>query len=169
MRCRTAGFTLIEMMVTLLVLAILTSIGFQSYQPIVTNIRMSGRINALLATLALARSEAMKRGQTVSVCPSTSTTDCLVSTSWTAGWVVLSSAATPAPLQISSALTNRDTLTSNSIAAIPYPTFTSTGYTFFSDMLTLSERTNNPALRRCIVFSAGSWTVQRGTVCLVPI
>jgi type IV fimbrial biogenesis protein FimT len=69
MRRRTAGFTLVEMIVTVLIIAILTTFGFQAYQSVVTSTRMSGVINSLLGTLALARSEAMKRGQPVSVCP----------------------------------------------------------------------------------------------------
>jgi type IV fimbrial biogenesis protein FimT len=41
----------------------------------------------LTSTLNLARSEAVKRGRNVSICPSTSGTDCTAA-SWAAGWIV---------------------------------------------------------------------------------
>ena len=166
MRCRSAGFTLVEMIMTVFVLAILTSIGMQSYQSVVTSTRMSGRINSLLGTLALARSEAMKRGQTVNVCPvlspSASTSACTTVTDWTTGWVVLPTSASPTPLQISTALTNGDTLTSSSTA---YPTFSQTGYTFFAGTLSLHDTNSTPSLYRCIVFIAGSWSTKKGAAC----
>ena len=168
MRCRSTGFTLVEMMVTVVVLAILSSIGFQAYQSIVVSIRMSGEINSLLGTLAFARSEALKRGQKVSVCPSPSptaaTNTCTNSTAWSTGWVVLPSSTAPLPLQISNGLTGGYTLTSipTSVGAVAYPTFSSAGYTFFVGKLRLTERTNNANLNRCIVFSAGSWSTMKG-------
>ena len=166
MRCRSAGFTLVEMIVTVMVLAILTSIGMQTYQSVVTSTRMSGRINSLLGTFALARSEAMKRGQTVNVCPvlspSAATAACTTVTDWTTGWVVLPTSAAPTPLQISTALTSGDTLTST---VNTFPVFSQTGYTFFAGILSLHDTNSTPSLYRCIVFSAGSWSTKKGAVC----
>lgn len=62
-----AGFTLIELMVTLAVIAITLSIGVPSFQGIVSDNRMSGAANNLIGAMNVARSEAIKRGRSVNV------------------------------------------------------------------------------------------------------
>ena len=61
------GFTLIELMVTLAVLAIALSVGVPTYQSLTAQSSISSAGNDLLAALALARSEALKRDATVSL------------------------------------------------------------------------------------------------------
>ena len=56
------GFTLIELMVTVAVLAIVLSLGVPSYRALIINNRLTAQANALVASINLARSEAIKRG-----------------------------------------------------------------------------------------------------------
>ena len=65
-----SGFTLIELMVTLSVAVILITVGIPSYQDIVRNNRVTAISNEMLTALYFARSEAIKRGISVSVCRS---------------------------------------------------------------------------------------------------
>ena len=65
---RTKGFTLIELMVTLAVLAILATIGIPSFQRLAAEYRVSSQANATQAALQFARSEALKRRGDVVVC-----------------------------------------------------------------------------------------------------
>lgn len=64
-----AGFTLIELMVTLAVVAITLAIGVPSFQSIVSDNRLSGAANGLIGAMNIARSEAIKRGRSVAITP----------------------------------------------------------------------------------------------------
>lgn len=64
---RNSGFTMIELMITVVVLAIIAAIAVPSFQTLVENNRITTQSNALLGALQLARSEAIKRGVNVSV------------------------------------------------------------------------------------------------------
>ena len=57
------GFTLIELMVTLTVMAILLSIAAPSFTSLMAANRMSTQTNEFIGALNLARSEAVRRGQ----------------------------------------------------------------------------------------------------------
>jgi len=62
-----SGFTLIELMITLVVLAILLAVGVPSFNNLIENNRVTAQANSLLGAVNLARSEAVKRGVPVSV------------------------------------------------------------------------------------------------------
>jgi type IV fimbrial biogenesis protein FimT len=64
----TAGFTLLELMVTVSVLAILLGIGVPTFADIIRNNRLTSAANDLLHATQLARSEALKRQAAVVVC-----------------------------------------------------------------------------------------------------
>lgn len=81
------GLTLIELMVTLAVLAILAVLVVPGYQTIVSTNRQAAGINALSAQLSAARSEALKRGHRVTVCSSTDGATCNGGTAWQGGWI----------------------------------------------------------------------------------
>jgi type IV fimbrial biogenesis protein FimT len=68
-----AGMTLIELLVTLAIAAILLTIGIPSFQEAAATNRVAGLTNELTAAFNLARSEAITRGQTVTVCRSADT------------------------------------------------------------------------------------------------
>lgn len=80
------GFTLIELMVTLMIAVILITIGIPSFQNIVRNNRTTAIANEMLTALYFARSEAIKRGISVTVCPSADQATCAAN--WAAGFIV---------------------------------------------------------------------------------
>lgn len=70
------GFTLIELVVTLLIAAILVTISIPTMRTTIQNNRMATLTNDLIADISLARSEALKRARNVGVCMSASGTAC---------------------------------------------------------------------------------------------
>ena len=91
------GFTLIELMITIAVLAILLAVGMPSFQSVITSNRMTSQTNNFLAELALARSESIKRGIRVSICSSAditvATPSCANSPTWGTGWIIFTDSA----------------------------------------------------------------------------
>lgn len=64
---RENGFTLIELIVALAVLAVLTALAVPSFRETMQNNRLVTRSNDIVTALNLARSEAIKRGEVVNV------------------------------------------------------------------------------------------------------
>lgn len=86
-----AGFTMTELLVTMGIAAMLMAIGVPSYRYVTYSNRVSGEINSLLGDLQYARSEAVKEGQQVTMCPANSSlSGCAGSTAWQSGWIIFS-------------------------------------------------------------------------------
>jgi type IV fimbrial biogenesis protein FimT len=86
------GFTLIELVVTLAVLAIVVALGVSGLQYFTESNRAAAQNNLIIGTLTSARSEAIKRGARVVVCtsgnPTAATPSCLATSPWQNGWIV---------------------------------------------------------------------------------
>lgn len=87
-RTRVLGITLVETLVVVSILGILAAIAVPSFQSTIESNRRSTYANQLLEDLAFARSEAIKRGVRVVVCPSTGGTQCTGDINWQVGWMV---------------------------------------------------------------------------------
>ncbi len=85
-----SGLTLVELMVTLAVAIVLLAVGVPTYRSMVANNAIVAQTNGLVSALNLARSEAVKRGGFVAVCPKASAdvaeTDCGGNGDWANGW-----------------------------------------------------------------------------------
>ena len=85
------GFTLPELLVTMAVASILLSFAGPSMQSLVADRRVAAITSEMYGTLALARSEAIKRQTMVSVCSSVNGTGCdELNSGWHHGWLVFS-------------------------------------------------------------------------------
>jgi len=88
-KLNACGFTLIELMVGVAVLAIALGAGVPSMSEFIKNSRLAAQTNDLLASLHLARTEAIKRNARVTLCRSADATTCAPpGTGWEIGWVV---------------------------------------------------------------------------------
>lgn len=88
-RRAAGGFTLVELMVTIAVAAILISIAVPSLSDATTNGKLSASANDLVAGVALGRSEAIKRNAVASLCVSSDGSTC-GSGGWEQGWIIRS-------------------------------------------------------------------------------
>lgn len=84
------GFTLVELMITLAVFAVLLAIMVPSYSDMTLGSKLRSQANDLVAGAVLARSEAIKRNQQVSLCASSNGTSC--TGTWSQGWIVINGA-----------------------------------------------------------------------------
>ena len=104
-----AGFTLLELVITIAVLAILLALAVPMFTSTINNNRLAAQANELVTSLQLANSEAVRRNARITVCPSTDGATCAASGPWT-GWLtivasnneVLRSAIAKPPLQVTS-------------------------------------------------------------------
>tara|TARA_R110001583_G_scaffold184037_2_gene343058 strand:+ start:45346 stop:45837 length:492 start_codon:yes stop_codon:yes gene_type:complete len=65
---RAKGFSLIELMVTLAVLAILIGVGVPSFQGMIANSRIAAASNDVVSGMYAAKSEAIKRNDSIRFC-----------------------------------------------------------------------------------------------------
>lgn len=84
---RTKGFTLVELMTVIAIVAILAAIAFPSFQGSMRSNRVATTSNELLASFALARTEAIRSKRGAGVCASANGTDC-AGGGWNDGWIV---------------------------------------------------------------------------------
>jgi type IV fimbrial biogenesis protein FimT len=84
------GFSLIELVVVMAVLAIVTVFVAPSFQSILMNFRMSTLSDSLFNALNYARSTALSQKYPVQVCPLGSSGSTVCGTSWATGWMVVS-------------------------------------------------------------------------------
>jgi len=85
------GFTLIEMMVTIAIAALLFAIGVPMFRNASLGARLSAGANNLLASVQLARSEAIKRNVPVRLCASSDGATCAAAGGWEQGWIIIDS------------------------------------------------------------------------------
>lgn len=90
------GFSIIELMVTVAVVAILLSIAAPSFQTMIDNNRRASHVNEFVADLTYARSESLKRGNNVGLCRASDfnadTPTCGSGSGWESGWIVFNDA-----------------------------------------------------------------------------
>jgi type IV fimbrial biogenesis protein FimT len=84
------GFSMIELMITISVAAILLALAIPSFTSFLNANRVTSQANELLATFQMARLESIRRGATVVVCGSNNanaaTPICTAGSGWT-GWL----------------------------------------------------------------------------------
>ncbi len=81
-----AGYTLVEILTTTTLLAVLTTLAIQAGQVIRREIS-SAELNDLMAALSYARSTAIKTEQTITICKSSDGQHCGQGAAWNDGWI----------------------------------------------------------------------------------
>jgi len=107
MNRKQTGFTLVELMITLVIAAILIAVAAPNFSAMTQNNRISAQTNQIITAFTFARSEAVKRSATINV----TATNPIATDEWGAGWTV--SIAGGADLKIFPPLEGSSTLDSN--------------------------------------------------------
>lgn len=87
-RLATQGFSLIELMVALVIVAILAVIAGPNFSDAIKRNRVESLAREVASALNLARSEAASRGRTVILCRSVTGSSCSGTTNATEGWLI---------------------------------------------------------------------------------
>lgn len=91
---RTSGFTIVELVVTLSVLAIIAAFAAPSFTGLMRSIRVDGDLSTVRTALTFARAEAINAQEFVTVCTSddpaaaTASLACTEEVDWASGWIV---------------------------------------------------------------------------------
>ena len=155
-----SGFTLTELLVVMTIVGIIVGLGVPSFKYVTTANRVAAEANALLADMQYARSEAVREGQTVTVCASTDGSSCVggTGTSWQGGWIVFSdangdgqvNAGTEPVLRVKNKFSGTDTLSSTvNVVKFNREGFAS-GLPNAGLLMSLHESTSNVGYTRCL-------------------
>ncbi|MBL8296853.1 MAG: GspH/FimT family pseudopilin [Rhodanobacteraceae bacterium] len=77
------GFTLLEIFIAVVILAILVGLAMPMFRDVIRNTNVSNQTNDLVTALSIARSEAVRRGVRVAVVSDSGASD------WSSGWRVI--------------------------------------------------------------------------------
>jgi|SRR5579863_3160916 type IV fimbrial biogenesis protein FimT len=175
---RQAGFTVTELMVVTAIVAILLSIGVPSFRYITNSYRMSAEVNGLLGDMMYARSEAVREGQTVTVCVGNAGAGCTGGGNWASGWIVFTDPnrnqiVDPGEivLRTQAAFTGTVPDTFNASAGLTAITYSREGFATTpaggfppNTTIVLHDQTNNAIWTRCLWITAvGTLTVETHT------
>lgn len=82
------GFTLYELLLTLLLAALLAGLAIPSFSASLARGRQAAEVDALFHAVHRARKESVMRRKVVSVCPSLNGQQCHSSKDWSSGWLL---------------------------------------------------------------------------------
>lgn len=88
---RIQGFTVIELMITLVVIAIILSFAIPGFTSMISSNAIASQTNHFSSAISLARSEAIKRNVSVMVCKRSGNA-CSTSSQWESGWIIFADA-----------------------------------------------------------------------------
>lgn len=135
-----SGLTFIELMIVLIIVGALIAVAAPSYSILVQRTKLKAFANSMVASVYLARSEAIKRNVPVRLCASSDGSSCAGSGGWERGWVVMD------PNDV--VIRHRQSLTAGMVmyeqASVNTMTFQPSGVASTSAVITLCQQSPPP-------------------------
>jgi len=86
---RQRGMTLVELMFTIFIMAVLAMLSVPSWRDASLGSRLTATANSLHGSIQIARSEAIKANRPITLCASADGETCAAAGDWDQGWIVL--------------------------------------------------------------------------------
>jgi type IV fimbrial biogenesis protein FimT len=150
-------------MVVLAVMGVLVTVVVPSFQSIYLNGLSAAQTNEFVASLKFSRSEAIKRGTSVTMCKSTDGATCDNSLSWQNGWIVRLASDTTAILRAHDQLNDPNTTLVGNFLVTNQVTFNADGSSQNGTFRLCDSRGETHA--REIVISRGRTRIEKATKC----
>lgn len=114
---RCSGLSLVEIMVTVAVIAILMSLATPAYTEMLRANRLATETNDLHRALLMARSEAIKRGRRVTLCTTLDGMKCAKGVGWHSGWLMFEDRNGNAQLEPDETVVRSEVRTTNRLSS----------------------------------------------------
>lgn len=88
-RRQASGFTLVELAITVVVLAVLIGMSVPLFTGLINGNRLTANANELVAAMQIARSESIRSNARTTLCQSVDQLTCTAATPWR-GWIIFS-------------------------------------------------------------------------------
>jgi type IV fimbrial biogenesis protein FimT len=88
-RMPVKGFTLVELMIVMIILGVILAIGLPGFATLTLSTKLKSYANEMVASVYLARSEAIKLNKPMRLCVSADGIICAGSGDWEQGWIVI--------------------------------------------------------------------------------
>jgi len=164
-RC-VSGFTLLELLVALAIVGALLFLGAPGWGSFIAEQQLQERADALLHALDRARSEAIKRGGRVHVCPEASGACPGTPAAWEGGWTVAAANGPTSAISRERPAADGITIRGNRPVA-DYVSYTSAGYARRIDgalqMGTFTVCRRGHKARKVILANGGRARIERTT------
>jgi len=175
MHNKISAFTLVELLVTIAVGAIVLAIGVPSFQNIMQTNQLATQTNKFISAMNYARSEAVKRKENVIICPSTASGVCNAGNSFENGWLIYVDedrssdfTAGDTSLWLNGALSNSLTLRGNTNVANQI-VFNSRGRPSASGSLIVCVDDDRTLARRIVVPLSGNLRLAESSTNGIPL
>lgn len=152
------GFTFIELMIVIAILAIIMVFALPAYKDLQLRKNITGQANHLLSIVHLARSEAIKRSEIVTICKSSDGQTC--GGFWSKGWIMFADQDADGVLDVSEKIISTGTIDSqinmtwSAFGSNNYLRLTPRGMTLSQNgTFTLCPKDGNSTIARTVIVS----------------